>query len=143
MSPISSGTSSPLAGDPNDATHGMDFDGDKFGSPDGIYVAPSGRLWIETDVSTSTVNSGVYAGFGRNQTLCADPSTGEIRRFLVGPKQCEITGVFTTQDERTMFIGIQHPGETPDDTPTDPAKTKDLISWPDGPSGGRRVLLAS
>ena len=126
-----------LAGDPRVAAHGADFEGDKFGSPDGIYVAPSGRLWIETDVSTSTINKGDYAGFGNNQMLCADPSTGEIRRFLVGPKQCEITGVFTTQDERTMFVGIQHPGETLDDSPTDPAKTKDLSSWPDGPSGGR------
>jgi secreted PhoX family phosphatase len=126
-----------IAGDPNNPADGADFDGDKFGSPDGIYVAPSGRLWIQTDVSTSTINSGVYAGFGNNQMLCADPSTGEIRRFLQGPKQCEITGVFTTPDERTMFVGIQHPGETPDDSPTDPANPKALSSWPDGPSGGR------
>ena len=39
------------------------------------------------------------------------PQTGEVRRFLVGPKQCEVTGVFVTPDERTMFVGIQHPGE--------------------------------
>ena len=71
-----------LCGDPSVPAHGSDIDGDKFGSPDGIYVAPSGRLWIETDVSTSTINSGVYAGFGHNQMLCADPATGEIRRFL-------------------------------------------------------------
>jgi secreted PhoX family phosphatase len=126
-----------LAGDPTVPTHGADFDGDKFGSPDGIYVAPSGRLWIETDVSTSTINSGAYAGFGNNQMLCADPSTGEIRRFLVGPKQCEITGVTVTPDERTMFVGIQHPGETPDDSPNDPANPKAFSSWPDGPAGGR------
>ena len=126
-----------LAGDPAVPAHGSDIDGDKFGSPDGIYVAPSGRLWIQTDVSTSTINSGVYAGFGHNQMLCADPSTGEIRRFLVGPKQCEITGVFTTSNERTMFVGIQHPGETPDDSPTNPENPKALSSWPDGPSGGR------
>jgi secreted PhoX family phosphatase len=50
---------------------------------------------------------------------------------------CEITGVMVTPDERTMFVGIQHPGETPDDSPTNPAKTKNLSSWPDGPSGGR------
>ena len=103
-----------LCGDPAVPAHGSTIDGDKFGSPDGIYVAPSGRLWIQTDVSTSTINAGDYAGFGNNQMLCADPTTGEIRRFLVGPRQCEITGVIVTPDEKTMFVGIQHPGETPD-----------------------------
>jgi len=126
-----------LCGDPTNPAHGSTINGDKFGSPDGIYVAPSGRLWIQTDVSTSTVNTGDYLGFGNNQMLCADPSTAEIRRFLTGPKQCEITGVFLTPDERTMFVGIQHPGETPDDTPNDPADPKKYSSWPDGPSGGR------
>jgi secreted PhoX family phosphatase len=126
-----------LCGDPAVPAHGSDINGDKFGSPDGIYVAPSGRLWIQTDVSASTINMGDYAGFGNNQMLCADPATAEIRRFLVGPNLCEITGVFVTPDERTMFVGIQHPGETPDDSPTDPAKTKDLSSWPDGDAGGR------
>jgi secreted PhoX family phosphatase len=136
-----------LAGDPTVPAHNTNFDGDKFGAPDGIYVAPSGRLWIQTDVSTGSLErpwdsppafpSNDYRGFGNNQMLCADPSTGETRRFLAGPRMCEITGVMVTPDERTMFVGIQHPGETPDDSPTNPAKTKNLSSWPDGPSGGR------
>ena len=98
-----------LAGDPDQPSHDSTVVGDKYGSPDGIYVAPSGRLWIQTDVSGSTQNSGAYAGFGNNQMLCADPNTRETRRFLVGPTQCEITGVFVTPDERSMFIGIQTP----------------------------------
>jgi secreted PhoX family phosphatase len=126
-----------LCGDPAVPAHGSTIDGDKFGSPDGIYVAPSGRLWIETDVSTSTINAGDYAGFGNNQMVCADSQTREIRRFLVGPKQCEITGVMVTPDERTMFVGIQHPGETPTEAPNDPANPKAFSSWPDGNAGGR------
>ena len=131
-----------LAGDPAVVAHGSTIIGDKFGSPDGIYVAPSGRLWIQTDVSTSTINAGDYAGFGHNQMLCADPTTGEIRRFLTGPRQCEITGVMATPDERTMFVGIQHPGETPDlpsssDVRNDPAHPKAYSTWPDGDAGGR------
>ncbi len=125
-----------LCGDPAVPTHGTNFTGDKFGSPDGIYRAPSGRLWIETDVSTSTINSGAYAGFGNNQMLCADVSTGEIRRFLVGPNQCEITGVFVTPDEKTMFVGIQHPGEAGVGV-NDPTNPKQYSNWPDGPAGGR------
>jgi uncharacterized protein len=126
-----------LAGDPTVPAHGADFEGDKFGSPDGIYVAPSGRLWIQTDVSTSTINTGAYAGFGNNQMLCADPESGEVRRFLVGPPQCEVTGVFRTPDESAMFVGIQHPGETADESPNDPANPKRFSSWPDGAAGGR------
>jgi uncharacterized protein len=127
-----------LCGDPAVPEHGSTINGDKYGSPDGIYVAPSGRLWIQTDVSASTINTGNYAGFGNNQMLCADPVTGEVRRFLVGPNACEVTGVFTTPDEKTMFVGIQHPGEPPsgNHTPngTDPVA---ISSWPDGAEGGR------
>jgi hypothetical protein len=43
--------------------------------------------------------------------LVADPTTGDLRRFLVGPKGCEITGWTITDDRRTLFVNIQHPGE--------------------------------
>ena len=48
---------------------------------------------------------------GNNQMLIGDPSTGEIRRFLVGPMECEITGITWAPDRRTVFVGVQHPGE--------------------------------
>jgi secreted PhoX family phosphatase len=125
-----------LAGDPANPAHGSTIVGDKYGSPDGLYVAPSGRLWIETDVSSKTMNAGAYAGFGNNQMLCADPSTRETRRFLQGPIGCEVAGVMVTPDERTMFVGIQHPGESPTGA-NDPSDPKRHSSWPEGPSGGR------
>jgi hypothetical protein len=126
-----------LAGDRNNPAHGSTVNGDAYGSPDGLYVAPSGRMWIQTDVSTSTINAGAYAGFGNNQMLCADPVTRRTRRFLVGPPQCEITGCFVTPDERTMFVGVQHPGERPDDLPGDPANPTQFSAWPGGPGSGR------
>ena len=42
-----------------------------------------------------------------------------------------------TPDERTMFVGIQHPGETADESPNDPVNPKRFSSWPDGDAGGR------
>jgi uncharacterized protein len=48
---------------------------------------------------------------GNNQMLVADPETKEIRRFLVGPSGCEVTGITWTPDRKTMFVNIQHPGE--------------------------------
>lgn len=80
-----------------------------FNSPDGLAFDADGRLWIQTDGNFS--NSGDFAGMGNNQMLCADPDSGEIRRFLVGPKGCEVTGVAFAPDYRALFIGVQHPGE--------------------------------
>ncbi|POR81456.1 hypothetical protein BKM21_26575 [Pseudomonas syringae pv. syringae] len=77
-------------------------------SRDGLSYDEAGRLWIKTDGDSS--NTGDFAGMGNNQMLCADPATGEIRRFLVGPIGCEITGISFAPDYKTMFIGIQHPG---------------------------------
>jgi secreted PhoX family phosphatase len=68
--------------------------------------------------------------------LAADPATGEVRRFLTGPRGCEITGVTATPDGRTLFVNIQHPGESPSER-SDPANPKAISSWPDGPAGGR------
>ncbi len=41
--------------------------------------------------------------------------SGAFRRFLTGPRGCEITGFHTTPDNRTAFVNIQHPGEAPGD----------------------------
>ena len=80
-----------------------------FNSPDGMGFDDAGRLWILTDGDVS--NTGDFAGMGNNQMLCADPNTGEIRRFMVGPVGCEVTGISFAPDQKTLFVGIQHPGE--------------------------------
>lgn len=80
-----------------------------FNSPDGLAFDHDGRLWILTDGDHS--NQGDFAGMGNNQMLCGNPNTGEIRRFLTGPIACEITGIAFSPDYKTLFVGIQHPGE--------------------------------
>ena len=106
-----------VAGNP--AVHGDANAGSKninpdnmFNSPDGIAFDRNGMLWIQTDGNYS--NAKGFAGQGNNQMLVGDPVTGEIRRFLVGPKQCEVTGIAWSADGRTLFVGIQHPGEKGD-----------------------------
>jgi secreted PhoX family phosphatase len=127
-----------LAGDPQHPETGKhgNVRGDAFGSPDGLWFDPNGLLWIQTDVSATTLNKGHYERLGNNQMLCADTATGEIRRFLTGPRGCEITGITMTPDARTMFINIQHPGESPTER-SDPAIPKAISAWPDGAAGGR------
>ncbi|MBE1281897.1 MAG: DUF839 domain-containing protein [Rhodobacteraceae bacterium] len=103
-----------LAGNPtvhDDANAGSEnlTKDNMFNSPDGIKFDSNGLLWIQTDGKYS--NEGDFAGQGNNQMLAGDPVTGEIRRFLVGPNECEVTGLSWSPDRRTMFVGIQHPGE--------------------------------
>jgi len=129
-----------LAGDPlYDPAVKLDA-ADIFGSPDGLVVDPDGRLWIATDVSNSALlraDKG-YDRIGNNALLAADPATGDIRRFLVGPRGCEITGVTLTPDQETMFLNIQHPGEATAavGAPT-PANPRAVSNWPDFDPAGR------
>lgn len=81
--------------------------GNMFNSPDGMQFDTTGIMWIQTDGDDS--NEGDFEGMGNNQMLAGDPVTGEIRRFLTGPKGAEVTGLAWSADRRSMFVGIQHP----------------------------------
>ena len=82
---------------------------DAFGSPDGLWLDPDSRAWIQTD--------GTQPYGANNQMLAADPyrtdaaGAPEVRRFLTGVVGCEVTGIAMTPDQRTLFINLQHPGE--------------------------------
>lgn len=80
-----------------------DTGGQMFGSPDGIWVDPDGRVFVQTD--------GTQPGGNNDQLLVADPVTREFKRLFTGVKGCEVTGVATTPDRKTMFVNIQHPGD--------------------------------
>ena len=124
---------------------GLSDDND-FSSPDGLWFDPRGLLWIETDDGAYTdvtncmllaavpgsVGDGGATSIASQQTFVGAPATGDnLRRFLVGPKDCEITGICMTPDERTMFVNIQHPGEG--GTFASPSS-----HWPDGGSSRPR-----
>jgi secreted PhoX family phosphatase len=124
-----------VADSPDPAKRGR-FKGDSFGSPDGLWFDARGVLWVQTDVSPTALGRGDYAPLGNNQMLAADPATGEFRRFLVGPKGCEVTGFTTTPDGRTGFVNIQHPGENPGEI-NDPDFPSANGNWPDFDPNGR------
>ena len=119
-----------FAGDPalGDPSKAGDINGDLFGSPDGLWFDQNGRLWIQTDISSTSVGEGDYVNLGNNQMLAADVVTGEIRRFLTGPVGCEVTGVTMTPDGTAMWVNIQHPGEGPANL--DLKNPTEFSSWP-------------
>lgn len=111
-------------------------DANDFSSPDGLWfsLANPGLLWIQTDdgAYTDVTNCMLLAaipgevGDGDARTVTSvdgantksvttyvgkSPGEKKLRRFLVGPKECEITGITETPDGKTIFINIQHPGE--------------------------------
>jgi secreted PhoX family phosphatase len=129
-------------------------DANDFSSPDGLRFsrAVPGLLWIETDDSayTDVTNCMLLAavpgavGDGAVRTITnvdgattqavttfAGKTLGEqrLRRFLVGPKECEITGITETPDGKTLFVNIQHPGEN---TPPNFATGAFGSHWPGG-----------
>jgi secreted PhoX family phosphatase len=124
-----------MGGDPahTDPAKRGTIKGDPFGSPDTLAFDDRGVLWIGTDAAGA--NRGDYARLGNNQMLAADPVTAEVRRFLTGPRGCEVTGLAFTPDGRSMFLNIQHPGES--GIRSDPAEPQAGSVWPDGQTGGR------
>jgi secreted PhoX family phosphatase len=63
------------------------------------------------DGGTRTVTSTLNGATGTTTTRIGKAPGATLRRFLVGPKQCEITGIHSTPDGRSVFVNIQHPGE--------------------------------
>ncbi|EGI76325.1 PhoX family protein [Hylemonella gracilis] len=136
---------------------GLTADND-FSSPDGLWFSQAvpGLAWLETDdgAYTDVTNCMLLAavpgqvGDGGKQTVVnigpgntrtqdtyvgaqANQKGTQLRRFLVGPKGCEITGIAESGDGRALFINIQHPGEnTLDADIGDPSKFES--HWPDG-----------
>jgi secreted PhoX family phosphatase len=99
-----------------------------FGAPDGLWFDDFGRLWVQTDQAGNA--SGDWVNIGANCMACADPVTGESRRFLTAPPNAEVTGITMTPDGKTLFVGFQHPGE--DSTAADPTR---YSNWPQAQFG--------
>ena len=79
-------------------------------------------------------NVGANGATAQQSTRVGAAATGAtLKRFLVGPKECEITGVDSTPDGRTLFVGIQHPGENG----TASAATSNWPQSQNGASSGR------
>ncbi len=111
-------------------------DDNDLSAPDGLaFSQATGLCWIQTDdgAYTDKTNCMLLAGIpgkvgdGAKKTLSYKRPDGSdkqvdtyigkaqtpdlLKRFLVGPKDCEITGLCETPDGKAMFINIQHPGE--------------------------------
>lgn len=120
-----------IADRPEGNFSGLDIS-NEFTDCDGLWFDNAGVLWIQTD--------GGQPNDSNDQMLAAIPdrvgeggitpenSNDRLRRFLVGPVDCEITGITQTPDRRTLFINVQHPGQDRDVVANDPSTF--TSNWP-------------
>ncbi|MGE0055836.1 MAG: PhoX family phosphatase [Hyphomicrobium sp.] len=105
-----------------------------FGMPDNCAVDAKGRLWIATDGNTASRT-------GRTDGLYAIETEGTARGtsklFFRVPIGAEMCGPCFTPDLETLFLAVQHPGESNDDDPLDRPATFEapLTRWPDFEAG--------
>jgi secreted PhoX family phosphatase len=90
--------------------------------PDNLMFDPQGNLWIATDGAPETI--GVHDGFFA--TPVQGTRRGHLKAFLTVPVGAEATGPAMSEDNRSIFVAVQHPGEGGSyDEPTS--------TFPDGP----------
>lgn len=101
-----------VCGDPStgDVTYFSGFPADKvspISCPDNLAFDSVGNLWISTD--------GAPAGIGKADGLFKvtldGAERGKVEQFLAVPREGETCGPIIHDEERTVFVSVQHPGE--------------------------------
>lgn len=100
-----------------------------FSCPDNLEFDRNGNLWMCIDISGKEMNKGAYAKF-KNNGLFVIPAkgaeAGKVLQVGSAPRDAEFTGLCFSDDQKTLFLSVQHPGET----------TKDFANptshWPHG-----------
>lgn len=94
-------------GDHSAAYHPLVSKNGWLACPDNCAFDPAGRLWISTDgMSRDGLCNGVYAMDTRGDGRALP------RHFFRGPLGGEISGPCFTPDGRTLFVSVQHPGQS-------------------------------
>jgi secreted PhoX family phosphatase len=78
-----------------------------FSNPDNLAFDPAGQLWLVTDRSSSSS----LDVFGNNSCWLL-PRSGEPLCFAIAPMDAELCGPCFDAAGRTLFLAVQHPGET-------------------------------
>ncbi|MBW4443011.1 MAG: PhoX family protein [Plectolyngbya sp. WJT66-NPBG17] len=102
-----------------------------FSNPDNLLIDPDGHVWIVTDMSSDKLNKAVPKRIGKNgvplsqsnlrglfgnNSLWFIPTSGanagNAYLFAMAPMEAELTGSFLSHDRQTLFLSVQHPGES-------------------------------
>jgi len=100
-----------------------------FACPDNMAFDPRGNLWFTTDMSGWDMHKGSLLNFGNNGLFVVmrqGPTAGIPIQMASAPMDAEFTGPLFSPDGKTLFLSVQHPGETSTDL------TKLTSTWPNG-----------
>jgi secreted PhoX family phosphatase len=100
-----------------------------FSCPDNLLFDDRGDLWCACDISSKKLGKAPYAPFQNNGLFLLRTSgkdAGLAWQFASGPRECELTGPCFSPDGSTLFLSVQHPGET------SPSRAQATSRWPDG-----------
>jgi hypothetical protein len=87
--------------------------------PDNVAFDGVGNLWVSTDGASLGSNDGLF------RVPVAGTERGHVQQFLTVPVGAETCGPLITEDQLSVFVAVQHPGETDGSTFEDPSST-----WP-------------
>jgi hypothetical protein len=94
------------------ATGGTPWQGGMgFANPDNLAIDQRGNVWMVTDRSGSSALD-VFGNNGCWLFPASGPAAGEPLLFATGPMECELCGPCFDSRETTLFLAVQHPGET-------------------------------
>ena len=74
--------------------------------PDNVAFDREGNLWVATDGNALGSHDGLF------RVPVAGPKRGHVEQFLTVPVGAETCGPFLTEDDQSVFVAVQHPGET-------------------------------
>ncbi len=100
-----------------------------FSCPDNLAFDPAGNLWFTSDMSGSAMNKAPYIAFKNNGLFVVPrrgPQAGQVLQVASAPNDAEFTGPCFAPDGKTLFLSVQHPGET------SPSIDNLTSHWPDG-----------
>lgn len=101
-----------VCGDPaqGDVTYFSGFPVDQvspISCPDNLAFDSVGNLWISTDGAPS----GIGRADGLFKVTLEGAERGKVEQFLAVPRDAETCGPIIHDEERTVFVAVQHPGE--------------------------------
>ncbi|MBB2985770.1 PhoX family protein [Terracoccus luteus] len=100
--------------------------------PDNVAFDAVGNLWISTDGNQLGSNDGLF------RVPVAGADRGKVEQFLTVPLGAETCGPLVSEDQRSVFVAVQHPGEVDGATFESPAST-----WPHTDGFPRPAVVVS
>ncbi|MFC7621511.1 PhoX family protein [Microlunatus sp. GCM10028923] len=130
-----------VCGDPEDpSTYFAGYDKSKvspISCPDNLDFDAHGNLWISTDGNALTDSGGENYNDGLFAVSLEGSERGHVKQFLSVPPGAEQASAYVLDDNKSVVVSVQHPGEIDGATVDQPAS-----NWPNGSFARPAVVVA-